>query len=57
MKSTTITVYPKVRPLLTKVKLLYPGKTSILFNLGFYKLLTENEDIDRLLEEAEKLLK
>jgi len=55
-KTTTITVYPKVEPLVTKISILYPRKVSILFNYALYRLFQENSDVLRLVEEAEEVL-
>jgi len=56
-KTTTITLYPKVSPLVTKIRYISPGKVSLLFNFALYKLLEENNDILELIDKAEKLLK
>ena len=54
-RRTSITLYPKVEKLLSKVP---PWKRSRIINLAIYKLLNGADvDVDTLLQEAEKLLK
>jgi len=56
-KTTTITLYPQVSSLVTKIRYISPGKVSLLFNYALYKLFEENSDVLKLIDEAEKLLK